>query len=75
MLEKKRKIMYSSVSGLQVSPDLLTFVNNEVLPGTGIQPSRFWDGFSKIIHDMGPVNIALLAVRELAQQGRGTGSC
>ena len=57
----------ASVHNLQVATELLNFVNSEVLPGTGISPDHFWQGFSSIVHDLAPKNLALLAKRDQLQ--------
>jgi len=54
MTEKVRR------DGLTVAAILARFVEHEVLPGTGIAPARFWSGLSRLIHDFGPENRALL---------------
>ena len=50
--------------GLQVASNLQRFVDNEVLPGTGLQSEAFWAGFAALVHDLAPHNRALLAERE-----------
>ena len=50
--------------GLRVAKELATFLEEEALPGTGIDPDRFWTGFSALAHDFGPRNAALLQQRE-----------
>jgi len=52
---------------LQVAPVLHRFIEEQVLPGTGIASAHFWQGFDAIAHDMGPRNAALLAERERLQ--------
>jgi malate synthase len=52
---------------LQVDTALLAFVNDEVLPGTGIAPAAFWAGFDAIVRDLAPRNAALLAERDRLQ--------
>jgi malate synthase len=54
-------------SGLAVAPILAEFIDNQVLPGTGIDPAGFWDGFAAILHDLGPKNRALLDERDRLQ--------
>ncbi|MEM7721595.1 MAG: malate synthase G [Pseudomonadota bacterium] len=54
--------------GLQVASELAAFLENEALPGTGVDPAAFWSGFSALLHDLAPKNAALLAHRETLQQ-------
>ncbi|QCB51215.1 malate synthase G [Rhodococcus sp. PAMC28707] len=55
------------VGGLQVAKVLYDFVQNEALPGTGVQSEAFWSGAEAVITDLSPKNKALLAVREEIQ--------
>ena len=57
----------SSLHGLKVDTALARFIDEEVLPGTGIAPAAFWKGFDAIVHDLGPKNAALLAERDRLQ--------
>ena len=57
----------TSTHGLQVATVLKTFVDEQVLPGTGLQSDAFWNGFSAIVHDLAPKNAALLAERDRLQ--------
>jgi malate synthase len=52
---------------LQVAGELLDFVNNEALSGTGISPDAFWSAMDAIVHDLAPKNRALLAKRDAIQ--------
>ena len=52
---------------LQIAPTLQRFIEDEVLPGTGIEAAPFWQGFSTLVHDLSPQNRALLAERERLQ--------
>ena len=52
---------------LQVATVLHTFVNEQVLPGTGVSADKFWEGFDAIVADLAPKNIALLAERDRLQ--------
>ena len=52
---------------LQVATELHHFIENRVLPGTGISPASFWKGFDAIVNDLAPKNIALLAERDRLQ--------
>ncbi|MPL74856.1 Malate synthase G [bioreactor metagenome] len=53
--------------GLQVAAELAAFVEKRALPGTGVEPARFWAGFSALLHELGPKNRALLDKREAIQ--------
>jgi len=52
---------------LQVAPLLQRFIEDEVLPGTGIDATAFWQGFSTLVHDLAPRNRELLAERDRLQ--------
>ncbi|WP_054887086.1 malate synthase G [Pseudomonas sp. NBRC 111130] len=52
---------------LKVAPILQRFIEDEVLPGTGIDAASFWQGFSTLVHDLAPRNRELLAERERLQ--------
>jgi malate synthase len=52
---------------LQVATPLATFIDQEVLPGTGVAPADFWRGFDALVADLAPRNAALLAERERLQ--------
>ena len=55
------------IHGLQVSTDLYQFINDQVLPGTGVNAETFWKGFDSIVADLAPKNAALLAERDRLQ--------
>jgi malate synthase len=55
------------IHNLQVATVLHTFVNEQVLPGTGVSADKFWKGFDAIVADLSPKNIALLAERDRLQ--------
>lgn len=52
---------------LQVAVNLQRFVDEQVLPGTGIEREAFWAGFDALVHDLAPHNRALLAERDALQ--------
>ena len=52
---------------LQVSEDLANFIETEALPGTDVTPETFWEGFSRIAHELAPKNRALLDTRARLQ--------
>ncbi len=52
---------------LQVATALHTFIQDKVLPGTGVSSEAFWTGFDAIVADLAPKNAALLAERDRLQ--------
>ena len=52
---------------LQVATTLQRFIDEQVLPGTGIDRATFWHGFDALVHDLAPKNAALLAERNRLQ--------
>ena len=55
---------YVSINNLKVSEKLLSFVNDELLIGTGISSKKFWSDFDKAVHELSPKNKELIKVRE-----------
>jgi malate synthase len=53
--------------GLKVAKPLRYFIQQQALPGTGVDPAAFWDGFGAIVHDLAPINRALLQKRDEIQ--------
>ncbi|GGY64563.1 malate synthase G [Marinobacter zhanjiangensis] len=56
------------VGGLQVAKNLFDFVNNEAIPGTGVDADKFWADFDRIVHELAPRNKELLARRDDIQE-------
>jgi malate synthase len=52
---------------LQVATELQQFIDQQVLPGTGVDREAFWKGFDAIVADLAPKNQALLAERDRLQ--------
>jgi len=57
----------TNVHRLQVATNLYRFIEDQVLPGTGVAPAAFWQGFDALVHDLAPKNAALLAERDRLQ--------
>ena len=57
----------TTCNGLQVATPLYRFIEDKVLPGTGIKSADFWKGFDEIVKDLSPKNEALLAKRDRLQ--------
>ena len=58
---------YTAVHRLQIATSLHRFIEQQVLPGTGIASGTFWAGFDAIAHELAPKNAALLAERDRLQ--------
>ena len=56
-----------TIHRLQVAQELHQFIEEQVLPGTGIESAHFWAGFDAIVTDLAPKNRALLAERDRLQ--------
>ncbi|WP_172331719.1 malate synthase G [Mangrovicoccus sp. HB161399] len=54
-------------SGLQVDPELASFIETEALPGVGVTAHVFWDALARLVNELGPKNKALLEKRESIQ--------
>jgi malate synthase len=57
----------TTVHGLQVATELYRFIEDKVLPGTGVGSATFWKGFDGIVSDLAPRNAALLGERDRLQ--------
>ncbi len=55
------------IAGLRIAPELVDFIDNRALPGTGVTPGDFWAGMARIMAGLGPENRALLQRREELQ--------
>ena len=53
---------------LEVSPELDSFLRNEVLPGLDIEPDQFWNSFETVLAEFAERNKSLLDKREDIQK-------
>ncbi len=58
---------YRQQNGLRVASVLADFIETEALPGTGIEPDRFWSGFAALLATLAPRLKRLLAERDRLQ--------
>ncbi|HWA19804.1 MAG TPA: malate synthase G [Devosia sp.] len=58
---------YLDKTDLEVDAELVGFIENEALPGSGIKPNAFWSGLSAMVEKFMPRNRELLGVRDLLQ--------
>ena len=59
---------YILQGNLSVAGTLFRFINDELLPGTNIDPKAFWNGLDKCVHELAPKNRKLLDFRENLQK-------
>ena len=55
-------------NGLKISSTLFEFINNEAIPNTSVKIDDFWNKFSKVVHELSPINKALIQKREIIQK-------
>jgi malate synthase len=55
------------IGGLGVAAALRDFMENEALPGTGVEPARFWASLEATLREWAPRNAELLARRDALQ--------
>ena len=55
---------YELISGIEVDPALRAFIEDEALPGTGLDAGAFWFGFSALLRELTPENRRLLRKRD-----------
>ena len=58
---------YINTENLSISEDLYNFVNKEALPETDITKEKFWEGLSKVSHELTTKNKELLKIRKRLQ--------
>ncbi len=56
-----------NIQGLQIDAALHQFIEQQALPGTGVDAAAFWSGFSQLANELAPKNRALLAERDRLQ--------
>ncbi|ARS28848.1 malate synthase G [Sphingomonas sp. KC8] len=59
---------YTDRAGLKVAASLAAFIEEQALPGTGIDPAGLWQGVADIFARFTPENRALLATRDAMQE-------
>ena len=56
------------INGLKINSTLFEFINNEVLAETNIKSDKFWNKFEIVVHELAPINKALIEKREIIQK-------
>ena len=54
--------------GLKISSTLFEFIDKDVIPNTNIDIEEFWEKFSNVVHELAPINRALIQKRESIQK-------
>ncbi len=57
----------TAAGGLQIAKVFYDFVVSEALPGTGLEPAAFWEGFAALVAEFSATNAALMAKRDALQ--------
>ncbi|EOH6029139.1 malate synthase G [Acinetobacter baumannii] len=52
---------------LAIAKELYDFIENEALPGSGLDSETYWKNFEQVVVDLSPKNKALLAKRDVLQ--------
>jgi malate synthase len=63
----EKQMSFVEKEGLAIDQALHDFLVREAMPGTGVEPERFFKGLSSLVHDLAPKNRALLARRDELQ--------
>ena len=58
---------YADRAGLSVAEPLVRFLEDRVLPGSGLDADAFWKGTARIFTELAPENFALLKKRDTLQ--------
>ncbi len=59
--------MAGTGQGMEVAAVLRRFVEEEAIPGTGVEAGAFWAAYERTLRGLGPKNAALLAERDALQ--------
>ena len=54
---------YIAKNNLQVSKNLVSFIEDELLMDLNITPEKFWSGFDNAVHELAPKNRELIKIR------------
>ena len=55
------------IGGLKIGKELYGLVENEIAPGTGVEPEAFWKSLDEIVQELLPINLSLLEKRDALQ--------
>ncbi len=57
-----------TINDLRIDENLIKFINEEAIPGTGLDSDHFWKEFSNVVHELAPKNKNLIKKREEIQK-------
>ena len=57
-----------TINNLKIDENLIKFINDEAIPGTGLDSNHFWKEFSNVVHELAPKNKNLIKKREEIQK-------
>ena len=57
-----------TINDLKIDENLIKFINEEAIPGTGLDSDHFWKEFSNVVHELAPKNKNLIKKREEIQK-------
>jgi len=57
-----------SKKGIKIDTNFYNFINEEVIPGTGIDQDEFWSNFDKVVNELAPKNKELIFRRDEIQK-------
>ena len=57
-----------TINDLKIDENLIKFINDEAIPGTGLDTDHFWKEFSNVVHELAPKNKNLIKKREEIQK-------
>ena len=57
-----------NINNLKIDENLIKFINEEAIPGTGLDSDHFWKEFSNVVHELAPKNKNLIKKREEIQK-------
>jgi malate synthase len=67
IIRRRRMADMTDKAGIQVADELVRFIEDQVLPGTGLDTDAFWAGVSALFATFAPENATLLAKRDAFQ--------
>ena len=57
-----------TINDLKIDENLIKFINEDAIPGTGLNKDHFWKEFSNVVHELAPINKNLIEKREEIQK-------